>query len=151
MNKPNGKIHPLSYRQRLALDLWFRNGRKSKARALREAGYGSSIIRQPHKVFNSPSVKRELELRGHGTDGTYNNLTPQIKTDKTVSPNIAPFDIEKIPKEQIDTLREKLAALPDILPPKDPFYSVSTPFYPNAARQNDDHKQPSNNNIYSSM
>lgn len=51
---------PLTYRQMRAIECWIRGGRKSKARAIREAGYGKSISRQPHKIFDSPAVQREL-------------------------------------------------------------------------------------------
>ncbi len=106
---------PLSYRQIRALDLWFHNGRKSKAKAIREAGYGKSIIRQPHKVFGSLAVLKELELRGLNHQGIRQPMQvidlgermPEKKPEQII-------DFTKIPKEQLQDLKEKLAATPDI-------------------------------------
>jgi hypothetical protein len=53
----------------MALNIWIYHGRKSKAAALRKAGYGKSIYRKPHKFFNSTLIIRELELRGYDRRG----------------------------------------------------------------------------------
>tara|TARA_B100000745_G_scaffold295907_1_gene240585 strand:- start:1402 stop:1746 length:345 start_codon:yes stop_codon:yes gene_type:complete len=59
----------MSYRQRRAIQLWLGGGRKSKADALRRAGYSKAMYRQPHKFFNSPAVQAELDVLGYGYDG----------------------------------------------------------------------------------
>ena len=120
MNTSAINHRPITYRQLRAVDFWFRNGRKSKARALREAGYKNSITRQPHKVFDSPAVRRELEKRGHGTSGMLDNQPQTIEVmEKT--PTTPAFDISKITEDQLQQLREQLATIPD--PPQKPSYS----------------------------
>ncbi len=110
---------PITHRQRRAVDFWFRNGRKSKAQAIREAGYGNSVARQPHKVFDSPAVRRELERRGHGASGVLDNQPPTIEVIEEV--RTAPvIDISKITEDQLQRLREQLATIPD--PPQKPSY-----------------------------
>jgi len=53
----SSKIKALSYLQKQAIELWISGGRKSKANAMRKAGYSEAMCRQPHKVFNSPTVR----------------------------------------------------------------------------------------------
>jgi hypothetical protein len=48
-------------RQIEAVNNYVGNGRKSKAEALREAGYGHSTVDHPKRVFNSPAVMELLE------------------------------------------------------------------------------------------
>lgn len=102
------KKRPISFRQLRAIDLWLKYGRKSKARALREAGYSKAIIRQPHKVFNSPAVREELDKRGFGFTGIHDNLEPQGKPIPVYRPAI---DFSSVPTEQWQLLREKLRAI----------------------------------------
>lgn len=121
MKKKGELIRPLSYQQRRAKDIWLAGGRKSKAKAIREAGYSEAVARQPHKVFGSPAVKRELELRGYGERGIESSyaLKKEVVTHKVVEVRhqIA-FDPSQIPIEQIVWLKEKLAESSDT--PKQP-------------------------------
>lgn len=105
LNEEQTKI--LSYRQKTAVDLWIRNGRKSKAEALRLAGYSQAIVRQPQKVFDSPAVQRELELRGYGINGMNNNQKPVVEN---FAPQIKPANLNflGVTKENIQILRERL-------------------------------------------
>jgi hypothetical protein len=73
-----------SYRQTCVVDRWIYGGRKSKAKAIREAGYSDAMARVPSKVFDSPAVQRLLELRGHGKKGISNNETPTIEVERVV-------------------------------------------------------------------
>jgi len=57
MGTNSSKIKALSYLQKQAIELWISGGRKSKANAMRKAGYSEAMCRQPHKVFNSPTVR----------------------------------------------------------------------------------------------
>lgn len=104
---------PISYRQMRAIECWFRNGRKSKALALREAGYGESIVHQPHKVFNSPAVQRELELRGHGIYGITNNQKPREVEEEKPVPATPVYDFSNVSREWLQDLKERLAEVPD--------------------------------------
>lgn len=107
MNTYNKNIRPISYRQLRAVEFWLNYGRKNKAHALRLAGYGKSVIRQPHKVFNSPVVRFELEVRGYGSRGVLNNhKAPQrvLYEEKPVSR----IDFSKLTKESLQDLKEKL-------------------------------------------
>lgn len=112
MNASTINQRSITHRQLKAVDFWFRNGRRSKAQALREAGYGNSIVRQPHKVFDSPAVRKELEQRGHGFSGVLDNQPPTVEVIKNV-PAQRTFDISKITKEQLQRLREQLDTVPD--------------------------------------
>ena len=103
---------PISYRQMRAIECWFRNGRKNKALALREAGYGKSTTHQPHRVFNSRAVQRELELRGHGIYGILNNQQPRETEEKPVLATPT-YDFSKVSREWLQDLKEKLAEVPD--------------------------------------
>ncbi len=98
-------MRPISFRQLRAVDLWLKYGRKSKARALREAGYGRSVIHQPHKVFSSPAVRDELNRRGLGYDGKRDNLTPYPKPIPVYKEKV---DFPDIPLETLRDLKEKL-------------------------------------------
>lgn len=107
----NSNIKPLSYRQLRAIDIWLKTGRKNKARALREASYGKSVIRQPHKVFNSPAVRRELSLRGYGERGVGHTEIYKMPT-YTVKPTID-IDFTKVSAEWLMQLKERLDSVPD--------------------------------------
>lgn len=105
---------PLSYRQMRALELWIKYGRKSKAVALREAGYSPSIVRQPREVFSSPAVREELDRRGFGFTGQYNNLSPYAKPTAVIRPTV---DFSTFSKKQLQALKQKLADAPDAVYP----------------------------------
>ena len=63
-----------------------------------------AVVHQPHKVFDSPAVQRELEMRGFGER--------KVKPEETLRFIIrSPFDFSQIPQEQIQQLKEKLDAL----------------------------------------
>lgn len=97
----------LSYQQAQAIEFWFKGQRKSKAEALRLAGYSEAVVNQPHKVFGSHKVQRVLELRGHGKEGILNNQKPKVEIKQEViqSPKI---DFSALTKEDLITLKEKL-------------------------------------------
>lgn len=99
------KKRPISFRQLRAVDLWLKYGRRSKAVALREAGYSKAVIKQPHKVFNSPAVREELDKRGLGYDGLRDNLTPNAKP---IIVYREPAKLPDIPKEVLMKLKEQL-------------------------------------------
>jgi len=98
-------VKPISYRQKRAVECWLKNGRKSKAAALREAGYSRAVIRQPHKVFSSPIVQEELDRRGFGRRGCDNNLKPLPKPVPVFRETV---DFSTLSKEQLQDLKEKL-------------------------------------------
>ena len=108
----SNNIKPLSYRQLRAIDIWLNTGRKNKARALREASYGKSVVRQPHKVFNSPAVKRELVLRGYGERGV--GHTEIYKKPISITKKSIDIDFTKISLECLMDLRVKLDKIPDV-------------------------------------
>jgi hypothetical protein len=106
----------LSYRQNRTIELWLRYGRKSKARALREAGYSEAVARQPHKVFGSPLVIEELERRGHGSRGIENNKKPELKYVELKPKGLPPETFEQLlaqlTPEKIQDIKERMDALP---------------------------------------
>ncbi len=103
----------LSYPQRRAIELWIEGGRKSKADALRKAGYSNAVVRQPHKVFNSPLVRQELEILGYGESGMENRKPPKAVILNPERPEQELIlDISSITDEQIESLAEQLANTP---------------------------------------
>jgi len=98
-------VKPISYRQKRAVECWLKNGRKSKAAALREAGYSRAVIRQPHKVFSSPVVQEELDRRGFGRTGCENNLNPHSKPIPVFRDTI---DFSLLSQESLSRLKEQL-------------------------------------------
>lgn len=99
-------------RQVQAINIWIKGGRKSKAEALRKAGYSEAVIRHPERVFGSESVRRELELRGLGRDGFGTHRPPQGEVSEIAlaRPRYS-FDPQRIPVEQLRELKEKLRAI----------------------------------------
>jgi len=129
----------LSPRQARAVDFWVKNGRKSKAQALREVGYSEAIVHQPHKVFGSSAVQRELELRGLGKDGLCDGKPPQAEAVETatVRTDQPLFDPSLLTKEQLQWLKGQFAEIPEV---PDPFvrrepYSNSIPLHRAYAEQ----------------
>lgn len=98
-------VKPISYRQKRAVECWLKNGRRSKAAALREAGYSRAVIRQPHKVFSSPVVQEELDRRGFGRTGCENNLNPQAKPIPVFRESV---DFSFLSPESLSRLKEQL-------------------------------------------
>lgn len=117
MNAKGKNVRKITYRQMMALDVWLKTGRKSKAAALREAGYGKSIIRRPHKVFDSPAVLRELEMRGLDSRGMRNELQ-EMSVEEVAPKETIHIDFSKASKEWLQDLKERLAEIPD--PPTQP-------------------------------
>ncbi|AKM77763.1 MAG: hypothetical protein UX49_C0016G0019 [Candidatus Wolfebacteria bacterium GW2011_GWC2_46_275] len=109
MEKIVRKISPMQIK---ALDCWQVGGFKSKAKALREAGYRESVVDAPHKVFSSPAVIRELELRGFDEWGRRRPMTSEELTQ--IKPEQKPifWDIKNTPKEVFQRLKEQLAEIP---------------------------------------
>jgi hypothetical protein len=101
-------VKPISYRQKRAVECWLKNGRRSKAAALREAGYSRAVIRQPHKVFSSPVVQEELDRRGFGRTGCENNLNPQAKPIPVFRETV---DFSNITQETLRRLEVQLGDL----------------------------------------
>lgn len=112
MNTNIQKIRPITYRQKQAVMLWLRGGRKSKADALRKAGYSNAIVRQPHKVFGSAAVMNELDMLGYGTSGILNGQKPKKITQPIKTEVKNTFDISSLTKEMILDLKDKLARVP---------------------------------------
>jgi len=57
-------MRKLTHRQTKAIELWIQGGFKSKAQALRDAGYGESVWRHPDKVFGSPIIQELMRQKG---------------------------------------------------------------------------------------
>lgn len=113
MNRSLKHARPLTHRQMKAIALWLENGCKSKAFALRVAGYGRSIIRQPHKVFGSLAVLQELEMRGYDARGL--RAEPQaidLGEEETQLPEPPSIDFSKVSKEWLQDLKERLREVP---------------------------------------
>jgi len=107
---------PITSRQKMAVNYWIADGRKSKADAMKKAGYSPAMCRQPQKVFNSPIVKNELYLLGYGYDGKSLKSKPKgfdISPKKT-EPKY--YDISaslrKLTLEQRQDLKEKIYSTP---------------------------------------
>lgn len=100
-------------RQSQAIQFWIDGGRKSKAEALRKAGYSEAVVRHPERVFGSPSVQQELELRGLGRDGfgIPKPMPAEIEEDVLPAPPVYSFNPQEIPTEQLQELKEKLRAI----------------------------------------
>lgn len=97
-------VRPITHRQMRATTIWVRDGFKSKARALLEAGYGKSIARHPRKVFESPAVLNELEMLGYNAWGL--RTEPQaIDLGEIQPPEPPPL---KLTKEQLQLLKGRL-------------------------------------------
>lgn len=109
----------LSFRQNKVLGFWINSGRKSKAKAIRDAGYSEAIARQPHKVFGSPAVKKWLEQNGYGEHGIELPHAPLKRrvVQYEIATNQKPtLDPSQLSEEQILQLRELLDGVPDPQP-----------------------------------
>jgi hypothetical protein len=118
----DGKRRKLSYLQLRAIELWLRRGRKSKAQALRGAGYSEAVANQPHKVFETRAVIEELEKRGLGTRGIENNKKSGERTATVFFDVPAPRVISatdfynavmRASKEDIARLQARMEEIPD--------------------------------------
>ncbi len=109
-------MRKITHRQMRAVEIWVRDGCKSKARALREAGYGKSVVNQPHKVFRSLVVLGELAKRGLDAYGIRRQMRA-TNLDEVRLPEIKPeakIDFSKVPREWLQDLKERLAEIPDV-------------------------------------
>lgn len=106
------KQRPLSYRRRRGLELWLAGGRKSKAKALREAGFSESVARQPHKVFGSAAVIEELAKRGYDEHGVRTEVR-SITLDTYEPDPVSRIDFSTLSLAALQDLKEKLQALPE--------------------------------------
>lgn len=107
----------LSFRQNKVLGYWIRGGRKSKAKAIRDAGYSEVIARQPSKVFGSPAVKMWLDQQGYGEQGVelpHAPLKKVVVQNEVVTKQEPTFDPSQLSEEQILRLREILDEIPDL-------------------------------------
>lgn len=121
MKKSRGK-KKISYMQMRAVELWLRHGRKSKAEALRGAGYSEAVANQPHKVFETRAVIEELEKRGLGTRGIENNKksgerTAPVFFDEPSPAVISATDffnsVMQASEEDIERLQARMDETPD--------------------------------------
>jgi hypothetical protein len=102
----------LTRRQARVIQLFLNDPNKSKAKAIREAGYSDAVARQPHKVFASPAVLDELEKRGYNTLGIRleaRGLNVEEGVE-FVEPLVA-FDPSRLSVEAIQDLKDKLGAV----------------------------------------
>lgn len=120
-------IRPLSYRQGRVVDLWIIGGCKSKAQAIRDAGYGESIARQPHKVFDSPRVLEELDKRGYNPNGSRFPVQA-IEMGENTQPEPQLYDFTKMTNEQLQRLKERLNETPGdyLFPRKEEGISITS-------------------------
>ena len=101
-------IRGITPRQFNAVEFWFRDGRKSMAGALRKAGYSEAIARQPHKVFGSSVVIRELALRGFDEYGRRRALEIATLDRVELESRVTLIDFSKMSKEQLQELKALL-------------------------------------------
>jgi len=118
-------VKKLSYRQSQAIRFWISGSRKSKADALRKSGYSDAIIRQPHKVFGSIAVRRELERLGHGSFGILNGQKPKELVQPVKIETKSTFDISSLTTEQIQNIREQF----ENIKPRNPTTSIGRDTY----------------------
>lgn len=78
MNIKQDKGRKPSYMQTQAVVFLARDWRRSKAKALRMAGYSKAVIRNPKKVFGSPVVRELMRNAGIQEGVTF----PKIKTEE---------------------------------------------------------------------
>lgn len=113
---PEKGTRELTPRQVLALKYWREDKHRSKARAMRKAGYSEAMARQPHKLFDSPAVRYELYLLGLGDRISRNKkesgMTVQEWKQELVAKEKRSKQIDEairnITPEQVSVLRERL-------------------------------------------
>lgn len=110
-----------SFRQTKTVEMWLKHGRRSKAEALRLAGYSKAVIRHPERVFGSSAVQELMRKSGiveriefKPWKKEYDDLPQEMLQ---VQANVPIFDLSKITPEQVRVLRVRLAELPDMHPP----------------------------------
>ena len=95
---------------------WRKDNCRSKASALRKAGYSEAVARQPHKVFGSPSLRDELFLLGVGDElsqyqkergATLEEWKVQIARNEKQKETTDAI-LKNIPQEQISILKMRL-------------------------------------------
>lgn len=101
-------LRRLSPMQMKAVDFWQASGFKNKAEALRVAGYGKSVIDQPHKVFGSLAVIRELRLRGLDEWGRCIPLQAYEADLPTTKREPATLDFSKVDQKWLQELKQRL-------------------------------------------
>jgi len=101
-------MRKITHRQKRAVKEWIDGGFGSKADALRKAGYSKRMIRNPERVFNSPAVIYELERLGFTPYGTRIDYPVEHIQVREPEEN---FDVSEISKEQLTTLKERLAEI----------------------------------------
>lgn len=108
----NWYMKDISPMQARAVTFWIEGGCKNKAEALRKAGYGKSVIDQPHKVFDSAAVLMELNQRG--LDGYGRQKEPEAVLNEPVCEETlhpTPIDFSKASKEWLQDLKERLESV----------------------------------------
>lgn len=116
MEYANEDVLKPRYRPTLAVDRWILSGRRSKAKALREAGYSEAVARHPEKVFGSRVVQELMRRAGIKERIEFK----PIKNDDRETPDenfqlqfSAPYDFSKMSKESAYFLKILLDATPD--------------------------------------
>ncbi len=107
-------MHKITHRQMRAVEIWVRDGCKSKAKALREAGYGKGVVNQPHKVFRSLAVLDELAKRGLDAYGIRREMQVTDLSEVLPPEPTVQVDFSKVPREWLQDLKERLAEIPDV-------------------------------------
>jgi hypothetical protein len=116
MEVNENKTRELTPMQKMAFEYYAKDKFRSKARAIRKAGYSEAVARQPHKVFGSPAVKKELFFLGYsdkiGKHQKEHGKTIEEWKEETVEEkeNRENIDevIRQITPEQINLIRDRL-------------------------------------------
>jgi hypothetical protein len=107
----NSSQRGISRKQATAIEVFLNDKTKSKAKALRAAGYSESMARKPHKVFDSPIVIQELSKRGYDSLGL--RINPEISHYFEPEPILVPqLDFSKVTPEMLQTLKRQLEKIP---------------------------------------
>lgn len=115
MKPGKNDIQQLTPQQYLAVNIWVEGGRRSKAGALRKAGYSEAVAHQPHKVFGSTVVRMELERRGYDDRGVrIMRKEKGMQVMEKIESQAPTFDPSLLSEKQIFQLKEMLAEIPDI-------------------------------------
>lgn len=117
MTAGNTTNRTLSYRASKAIEIWLKNGRRSKARALRDAGYSEAVARHPEKVFGSRLAQEVMEGAGIKQRVEFKQIRQEIEVLENggmvavIVPPTPP--ILNLSEQQRRLLKAALASLPD--------------------------------------
>ncbi len=108
----------ISHRASKAIQLWIKGGYKSKADALRKAGYSEAVARHPEKVFGSRAVREAME--GAGIFQQVEFLNVQQEQKELHNRGMVAVELPSLPpilsfsKDQLENLKTALADVPDL-------------------------------------